>query len=261
MVRISVYSAGCDRHFADEFYLHEGIRSALRFAEQVVVCHDPLAGKDDGTTDALLKLKEVHREIVIVPNRWEPRMHSHMYALQKTLALSRCDGDVCVLMDADEVFHEDDAPKIRALAERLVRERFPAAEFRALHFWRDFDHVLQTGYARKVYMVRNGLGIFHGKHPDPESDEADAHVAFNHRPLLPVLAAPPPDVPTVYHYGHVRSPGVYLRKKNRIERMHHPDWVDLTSWVFDMKNAFPFDGNHPMVMRERIESFRRRMPF
>ena len=286
MVKISVYTCGND-HFKDEWYLLEGIRSALGFADEVVVVYggNPILqsefiapipesdlfrkghasfcyhANDDGTFLALLKFAKENNKIKLFMNPWEKRMRKHQTALQKSIALSHCTGDVCVLFDSDEVFHEDDYKIIRNLAEVLIAQtNIKAVYFDTIHFWRDFNHVKmgEGWYTGKVYMVKNDEGIFHGKHPSMDSIEPDAHVGFGHTVLTAQETYLPKHPPTVCHYGHVRSKEAYIRKKNAIERRYHGFlWENLTpdTWDWDMSDTVEFTGKHPKVMEDRINEF------
>lgn len=286
MVKISVYVCGND-HYRDEWYLFESIESALNFADEVVVVfggtisieryrretttrrdgeHDYSKDcgiiihphEDDGTFEKLIEMAMDNDKIKLFVNPWEVRMRNHQTALQKTLALSHCTGDVCILQDADEVFHEGDYDLIKRLAHDLHRSSFKAVYFNTIHFYRDFRHYKNSPrfYKGKPYMVVNKVGIFHGKHPDPNSIEPDAHVDFGHKALDNVMYPSPQMTPLVYHYGHVRSKKTYCRKTNEIEQRYHGEnWIGITpeTWDWDMTDTMKFNDTHPKVMRERIK--------
>jgi glycosyltransferase involved in cell wall biosynthesis len=180
-----------------------------------------------------------------------------MTGINKSLALGYCTGDWCVLMDSDEVYHEEDAEAIRRLPD-VVSSDIVGIEFNTLHFYKDYFHLMngcpdwKDLYNHKVYMVRNGLCIHHGA----VNTEPDAHVDLHGKPIDPsktMLAKI-----RVFHYGHARSREAYVKKLNHIEGRHSgwkwkPKTVDDFEWISDNK-LVDFKGNHPLVMRERLSA-------
>jgi len=251
MSKISVYTMTTNS-IVSEYTTIEGIKSALLFADEVVV----LDGRStDNTID---KIKEIDDDrIKIYTNRWLPSLGKAMWAINKSLALGRCTGDWCILMDADEVYHEKDVEAIKRLTGS-VADNIIAIEFNTLHFYKDYKHLLngckdwKDLYTHKIYMVRNGLGIHHGAvglDPDNHVDNDGQLIPLENRVMVDVCS---------YHYGHVRSAEKYVDKYNMIERAFHGDnhinkTVDNFEWVSEEKLT-DFTGTHPAVMEDRIGS-------
>ena len=249
MAKISVYTMTTNS-ISNEFTTIEGIKSALLFADEVVVLD---GGSSDNTLDKVREIGDTR--IKIYQNKWLHSLGKAMYAIQKSLALGYCTGDWCVLMDADEVYHEKDAEAIRRLPD-VVASNVVAIKFNTLHFYKDFDHILngcpdwKDLYTEKIYMVKNDWGIHHGA----VGYDPDMHVDNHGQPI--------PEEDTVFvnvkvfHYGHVRTKEVYVDKYNRIERAFHgKEYKDIGPQELEMleeQKLTKYKGTHPKVMDDRI---------
>ncbi|MEZ4655875.1 MAG: hypothetical protein R3E12_20380, partial [Candidatus Eisenbacteria bacterium] len=177
-------------------------------------------------------------------------VHGAINAVQTNLALDACSGDWAFYVQADEVVHEDDLPRIRAAMERHLKDpRVEGLLFDYLHFWGDFDHVHWTRnwYRHEVRVVRNVPGIRSWKSAQGfRRDERKLTVA--------------PANARIFHYGWVRPPEVMKKKQMALDRLHHPeDWVQKhhpePSRAFDygpLHHLRRYPGTHPAVMREWI---------
>lgn len=251
MAKISVYTMTTDA-IKHEYFSIEGIKSALLFADEVVVLD---GGSTDNTIEQIKKIDD--SRIKIYTNKWLHSLGKGMYAIQKSLALGYCTGDWCVLMDSDEVYHEKDVEAIRRLPD-VVASNIDAIEFNTLHFYKDYFHLLngcpdwKDLYTHKIYMVKNGLNIHHGAvgfDPDMHVDNDGQPISEDRIVMVDICS---------YHYGHVRSPEYYIAKHNRIERAFHGDkhidkTMDSIEWVPEYKLA-DFKDTHPAVMKDRIEA-------
>ena len=246
MSKISVYTT-CTNAIRDEYFLIEGIKSALLFADEVVVL-------DCGSTDDTIEQVEAigDSRIKIYHQDWLPSIGWAMYKIAKSVALGRCTSEWCVLMDADEVFHEKDVDRIRNLPNE-AEEDIIAIAFGTYHFYKDYKHLLngyegwKDLYEIKVRMVRNGLGIHHGN----QGGDIDALLDRHGKPI-PDDKIKFVNVP-VYHYGHVRSDSAYLRKQNKMHSFYEGKDIkkDSMEWI-SLEKLSIFNGTHPDVMRIRI---------
>lgn len=249
MTKISAYTMTTDA-IKNEYFSVEGIKSALLFADEVVVLD---GGSTDNTIEQIEQIGDPR--IKIYTNKWLHSLGKSMTGINKSLSLGYCTGDWCILMDSDEVYHEEDVEAIKRLPN-VVSSDIVGIEFNTLHFYKDYWHMMngcpdwKDLYTHKVYMVRNGKCIHHGA----VNTEPDAHVDLHGRPLDPEKT-----IMTnvkVYHYGHARSKEAYIRKLNHIEGRHSgwkwkPVKADSFEWLPDDKLT-KFDGTHPAVMKDRI---------
>lgn len=248
MSTISVYTTTFNA-LREEYCVIEGIKSALDFADEVIVLD---SHSTDGTVNAIKSIGDGRIKIFDID--WLSSIGWAMYKIAKSMAIGRCTSDWCVLMDADEVFHEDDRFEILSLANNAP-ENIHAIRFNTLHFYKDYNHILngcskwKDLYTSKTYMVRNGLGIHHGN----SGMDIDAHLDRYGMPLKEssILSS---NI-DVYHYGHVRSDSAYLEKQNRMHSYYEgkPVCNESISWI-DSGELKIFNGTHPVYMNDRIKT-------
>ncbi len=113
------------------------IRSILPIVDEFVIALGPC---DDDTEKMLREIGDP--KIRIIPTQWNERIQpdysvkGFVYGQQKSIALFNCTGDWAFYLEADEVVHEDDLPKIRAAMEKYLNdERVEALAFDYLHFY------------------------------------------------------------------------------------------------------------------------------
>jgi len=247
MSTISVYTTTYNA-IEQEYCVIEGIKSALGFANEVIVVD---SHSTDGTIDAIKSIGDPRIKIYYID--WLSGIGWAMYKIAKSMAIGRCTGDWCVLMDADEVFHENEFEKIKNIP-KIVSENIIGIKFNTLHFCEDYNHILNGNknwkdlYTNKVYMVRNGLGIHHGN----SGMDIDAHVD---RYGIPLLRGNLVHLNiNVFHYGHIRSDIAYLKKQNRMRSFYEGKVIEDTAVTHvDLGDLGTFSGEHPINMKSRIE--------
>ncbi len=218
----------------------ESIQSLLPLVDEFVI---NVGDSDDDTLAAIVALNET--KIKIIQTTWNEKMSAKgfVYAQQKMIAQYSCTGDWAFYLEADEVLHEQDIPRIRAcLAANVTRAEVEAIAFNYHHF---YGLPSQTAcsprwYRSEVRIIRNTIrsyapdGLYwlamerHRRGRYPRAVHCDA---------------------TIYHYGWVRSAEKMLVKFQRIEKY----WDKTPELNFNYGNIDPlslkpFDGSHPAVM-------------
>lgn len=263
-----------------DFPATESIRSVLPVVDEFIVN----VGKSEDDTLGLIQ-SIGDPKIRIIENVWDEtkRKEGFVYAEQTNVALDACRGDWAFYIQADEVVHERDLPRIRvAMEENLHKLKVLGLLFRYLHFYGDYGTVHPWFYHKEIRIIRNSGKL---------RSVGDA-VGFycTDDPVIRNLKDGDKErfVKTgchIYHYGWVKNPRTMLEKK-----LHHLShylemtegevrglmgkgrkafgkWEYLDSWdtiLGTLKDEWRFDGydfmkdfrgSHPKVMEERIRSF------
>ena len=222
------------------------IRSILPLVDEFVIALGPC---EDDTEAALRAIGDP--KIRLIPTQWNERIRSDysvkgfVFGQQKTIALYNCTGDWAFYLEADEVLHEQDLPKIRtALGESLDDDRIEALAFDFLHFYGNKNTLAWSPgwYRSEVRVIRNTI-------PAWSSESLFFNVVTSHKASRYPRAAQ--TGATIYHYGWVRSEIQMDLKAGAT----HKYWenepaakVDYTQ--VDSEVLKPFSGTHPKVVQD-----------
>lgn len=237
---------------ADKLYypVEASIRSALAIVDEFIVA---LGDSDaDDNTEAIIEAIG-DKKIKIFKRQWDPALfrNTKIFAHEADFGLSRCEGDWCLHLQADEVLHEDDLPIItEACKKYLDIKEVDGMLFDFVHFWGDYNHVMRSHnfHNREIRMVRNHIGCF------SHLDSISFRKTGNQK--LKVVRIPA----RIFHYGYVRPPIIMGTKssvhhsifKGEQDGGEHPelsyDWGPLGGLAI-------FKGTHPAVMKKWIARF------
>ena len=223
----------------------ESIRSILPIVDEFVIALGPC---DDGTEKMLREIGDP--KIRILPTQWNERIQSHysvkgfVYGQQKSIALFNCTGDWAFYLEADEVVHENDLPKIRAAMEKhLNDERVEALAFDYLHFYGNKNTITWSPgwYRSEVRIIRNTI-------PAWSSESLFFNVVVGHKKSRYPRAAH--TGATIFHYGWVRSETQMNLKAAAV----HKYWDDKPAAPVDYSKTDAtalklFTGTHPKVVQ------------
>ncbi len=137
------------------------IRSILPLVDEFVIALGPCS---DDTERMLLAIGDP--KIRIIHTQWNERLRpdysvkGFVYGQQKSIALFNCTGDWAFYLEADEVLHENDLPKIRAAMEKHLDDpRVEALAFDYLHFYGNKNTIAWSPgwYRSEVRIIRNTI--------------------------------------------------------------------------------------------------------
>ena len=245
---ISAFAMGRN---TDKFYypIKEAISSVLPIADEVIVALGD--GDADDRTEEIIKSIGDPR-VKIFNRQWDPALFAkgNIFAHETTFALSQCKGTWCLYLQADEVLHEDD---LNAIVEACKKYEHDLAVdgmlFKYLHFWGDYEHLLEThGLIRtEIRIVRNGIGAYSYK--DAISFRKGEDQKLN------VVEIPA----RIFHYGYMRPPeimGVKLKAQDLIHNGVSSNEYEKTLYDWGPLGGMQkFEGTHPKVMTDWIKKF------
>ena len=227
--------------------LVEAVRSILPIVDEYVLL---VCDSEDATVDLAQSIDDP--KVRIETSGWDETLREggHILAIKTDAAIARARGEWVFYLQADEVIHEDDLPRIRDLAEKYAdTPRVEGPLFDYLHFYGTFHHVQRSRkwYAREVRVIRRAPGL--RSYGDAQGFRIDGR-----KPRVVASDC------RVFHYGWVRPPEVMLAKMRAFHKLWHDDeWVhqELPSQMegFDfgpMRSTVRYEGSHPKVMRDRI---------
>lgn len=222
------------------------IRSLLPIVDEFVIALGPC---DDDTEKMVREIGDP--KVHIIPTTWNERMRGDysvggfVYGQQKSIALFNCTGDWAFYLEADEVLHEQDLPKIRtAMEKHLSDSRVEALAFDYLHFYGNKNTIAWSPgwYRSEVRIIRNTI-------PAWSSEALFFNVLEKHKKSRYPRAAH--TGATIYHYGWVRSE----EQMNLKTEATHKFWDDRTLPKTDYSQIDAtvlraFSGVHPRVIQD-----------
>jgi hypothetical protein len=224
------------------------IRSVLPLVDEMIV---NVGDGEDDTLDLIHSIGDPR--VVIFQSAWDARLKEGgaILAQQTDLAMARCTGQVGIYVQADEVIHEDDHPRIRTMLERLHADpRVEGLIFDYVHFYGSFHTVgaTRTWYRQEVRAVKTGIGVRSWR--DAQGFRLGPGEAARKLRVLHSGAR-------MYHYGWVRPPAAQLEKTADFARWYHGDAAvkPLLEQGFQYdedEKVHPFTGTHPGPMRELV---------
>jgi len=221
------------------------IRSILPLVDEFVIALGPC---EDDTEKMVREIGDP--KIRIIPTQWNERINpdysvkGFVYGQQKSIALFNCTGDWAFYLEADEVLHENDLPKIRgAMAKHLNDECVEALAFDYLHFYGNKNTVAWSPrwYRSEVRILRNTIPAW-----GPEGlffIVLDSHKKGRY-PRAACTGA------TIFHYGWVRSETQMYLKASAVHKFWRDERVNTVDYTkADAETLKLFAGTHPQAVQ------------
>ena len=232
----------------------EAITSVLPIVDEFIVN----VGKSDDGTLALVQSIETSK-LKIIETEWDEtlRKDGKLFGMQQDIALSHCTGDWAILVQGDEVLHEDDYPEIQHAMERYLPHReVLGLVLKVLHFKGDYWSLDPWMYRKATRIIRNHCGLRSA--PDGCDFRTERkNQMIKSGPYRQLIKA------RIFHYGYARQ-SHFLKKKLQYQISHH-EGDELSDAEITLRatiaSAYPmydilkdYKGTHPRVMATRIQS-------
>ena len=279
--RMGVCGFGFGRNLTKlDYPVEEAIRSVLPVCDQFVFA----VGKSDD--DTRRRVERIDPKVSIIDTVWpDVKADGAVLAIEANKAMAAAQATGCTwgfYIQADEVIHEDDLPRIRAAMHYWAgHPEVKALLFRYLHFYLDYQSTDPWCYHKACRVIRlddsceivaDACGPAIKDHTDsvarPGRRGRSAYLDRHHLGGHVRWARDPQKsfapVARVYHYGAVKTPQQLVSKLDVIEELW---WGDLPKAERErtMRERFPdpgrrhrilkrFRGSHPSVMAQRIAS-------
>lgn len=223
----------------------ESLRSLAPLVDELIVA---VGRSDDDTLDLVRALDIPH--LRIIETVWDEslRRGGRVLAQQTNVALAACRHPWAFYLQADEVLHEDDMPRLQASLDRWYDDQATdALRFRFIHFEGTYAYVNVVRYRTQCRLVRNngqlesvGDAAGFGRH-----DGGRLRTRWSGG--------------RIFHYGWARAPEIMKQKTLAFERLWLDDAAVEARWkdvppedMGEVDIAFRFHGTHPAVMRDRV---------
>ncbi len=239
-----------------DFPIVEAITSVLPIVDEFIVN----VGKCDDGTLALVQSIETPK-MKIIETEWNDalREDGKIFGIQQDIALSHCTGDWAILVQGDEVLHEDDYPEIQNAMTRYLHHRnVLGLVLKMMHFKGDYWSLDPWMYRKATRIVRNHRGV-RSATDGCDFGTADKAQMIKSGPYGQLIKA------RVFHYGYARDPH-FLEEKCKYQIDHHQG-EELSESDIALHAALhaeyqtydilkDYRGTHPSVMKTRIDSRR-----
>ena len=221
------------------------IRSILPIVDEFVIALGPC---EDDTEQMLRGIGDP--KIRIIPTQWNERIRpdysvkGFVYGQQKSIALFNCTGDWAFYLEADEVVHENDLPKIRAALEKYLNdERVETLAFDYLHFYGNKNTI-----AWSPGWYRSEVRIIHNTIPAWSSEALFFNVLTAHKKSRYPRAAH--TGATIYHYGWLKTAS-QLESKKKSNSKHWGKSASVVDYAeIDPQTLRGFTGTHPGAIQD-----------
>lgn len=152
--KFSVYTIIKDA-IRQDYSVLEAINSVLPIADEVIInCGD----SSDGTTGLIHKAYDGFDKVKIFERKWAGRDKGIQFLTEESnWAKDQCSNEIAMYLQADEVYHEDDLPKILDAVKTLnERQDLVGAIYKWRHLDGDYATLNPTSYPAEVRLIKRG---------------------------------------------------------------------------------------------------------
>ncbi|MCB9771392.1 MAG: glycosyltransferase [Candidatus Omnitrophica bacterium] len=221
----------------------ESIKAILPICDEFIVN----VGKSEDNTLGLVKSLN-DPKIKIIETVWDPKARKDELSYQTNIALKECKGDWAFYVQADELIHEADLPRLKKLmTKHLHDEDVDAFRFKWLHFFGSYHRYRIDGawFQKQDRIIRNNGTM-------ESCIDAWTFQRKDGKPLRRVKT----DC-LLYHYGWVHPGEIMTQKRVVAEYFYAPPALTekQKKEVYDygdLNRFAPYFGSHPAVMKDLI---------
>ncbi len=225
----------------------EAITSILPLCDEFII---NVGDSEDETLNVVRSLK--NDKIKIIESTWDMSLREggKVLSIETNKALTKCSGDWCFYIQADEILHEKYIPVIKASMEQFHnRHDVEGLKFKYKHFYGSYDYYQDNNrdwYPTETRIIRRSNNVV---------SWGDAtnfkHTDGSFLSVVPIKAE-------IYHYGWVKPPDKMTLKRIDFHKLYHTDKeTAVFAESFINYNHFGhlkrFFGSHPKVMQGRIQ--------
>ncbi len=224
----------------------ESIASLEPLCDEVIInigFEDQELTKDDGTFQ-LIRQTYTHPKFKIIKSYWDSSIDSGGLILSQftNTALASAKGDICLYLQGDEIFHEEDYSLIQDDLLKLHNSpRLEGIVFHYHHFYGNTDIIrhTRTSYRAEVRAIKNNRHIQSWKDAQGfRNSEGKKIICFHSEGR-------------VFHYGWARSAPLMDKKVKIFSKLYHGKSFEDQDFhyqrVWGLKK---FKGTHPQVVKK-----------
>lgn len=235
----------------------EAFQSILPVCDEFIIA---VGDSQDGTRAAIESLQS--DKIKIIDTIWDTRLNAggKIFAQQSNLALEHITGNWAFHLQADEVIHEKDLPKIKAAIEQNdANKNVEGFILPFLHFWGSYDHIRNSRRVHRyeVRIFRNLPVIRSYKDSQGFRKYSSAQAYEQGIDNGKKLYVKKIDAP-VYHYNGIRPPAVFKNKPLQMRAFYQDEASNQKQdpnekiTTDNVDRVIKFTGEHPAVMQEKV---------
>ena len=222
----------------------EAIRAILPICDEFVI---NVGESDDDTFTFIQSLKDP--KIRIIQTKWNLDQKPDILSHATNLALKECKSDWAFYVQADELIHEDDLPRLKGLMEKhLHDDKVDAFRFKWLHFFGSYHRYrIDHGWFQKQERIIRNNGTIESCTDAWTFRRKDGQpLRIKHSGCF------------LYHYGWVHPGDVMTQRRLNAETLWKkevPQGERKGVFSYGDLNRFPpYFGSHPAVMRPHLKN-------
>lgn len=218
---------------SQDYCLHLALESLLGVCDEVV-CVD--ADSNDATPDLLERFKSCSPKLRVFQSSWKPNTSEpgKWLADLSNEARSKLNSEYQISIQADEVLHLEDYPKIRKCAETGLSYLLPR-----LNFWKDSRHLVPPRQVCGHNILRMGPSslMFTGDAENLDSSQS----------------APLQSDVRIFHYGFLRKLEAQIIKGVSVEESFYGVYNPCYDEMKRLQSRDPFDDHVPENQRIKYD--------